>query len=173
MVFRKATTHDTDGIMEIYNAVLDLCEKGTYPTGWVKGIYPTQKTVSEALSSKTMFVCENDGKIVACAKIDNVQVDVYDKIDWVHKAPKEQVMVMHTLAVHPDFSGCGIAGKFCVFYEQYALCCNCHYLRIDTNQKNLPARALYKKLGYRESGIVECVFNGIEKVKLVCMEKKI
>jgi len=32
---------------------------------------------------------------------------------------------------------------------------------------------LYKRLGYREAGIVPCVFNGIPDVMLVCLEKKL
>ena len=42
---------------------------------------------------------------------------------------------------------------------------------MDTNEKNTNARKLYKKLGYKEPGIVPCVFNGIDGVQLVCLEK--
>lgn len=38
---------------------------------------------------------------------------------------------------------------------------------------NTGARKLYKKLGYTEADIVSCVFNGIEGVQLVCLEKYI
>ena len=37
---------------------------------------------------------------------------------------------------------------FVEFYEQYALSNGCPYLRIDTNERNARARAMYKKLGY-------------------------
>lgn len=47
----------------------------------------------------------------------------------------------------------------------------CKYLRMDTNEKNTNARRLYKKLGYREADILPCTFNGIEGVRLVCLEK--
>ena len=40
-----------------------------------------------------------------------------------------------------------------------------------TNEKNKKARALYNKIGYREAGVVPCIFNGIEGVPLVCLEK--
>ena len=35
---------------------------------------------------------------------------------------------------------------------------------MDTNEKNAAARRLYARLGYREAGIVPCVFNGIKGV---------
>ena len=44
---------------------------------------------------------------------------------------------------------------------------------MDTNAKNTAARTLYQKLGYRESGIVPTVFNGIAGVDLVLLEKKL
>lgn len=44
---------------------------------------------------------------------------------------------------------------------------------MDTNAKNLRARAMYAALGYREAGIVPCVFNGIPDVMLVHLEKKL
>ncbi len=42
---------------------------------------------------------------------------------------------------------------------------------MDTNARNQAARALYARLGYQEPGIVDCVFNGIPGVQLVCLEK--
>ena len=31
----------------------------------------------------------------------------------------------------------------------------------------------YKKLGYREAGVVLCKFNDISSMRLVCLEKKV
>ena len=47
------------------------------------------------------------------------------------------------------------------------------YLRMDTNVINTAARRFYAKLGFYESGVIGCVFNGIPDVKLVCLEKKL
>ena len=49
----------------------------------------------------------------------------------------------------------------------------CAYLRMDTQAINQGARRLYAGLGYRETGLVPCVFNGIPDVQLVCLEKKL
>ena len=57
------------------------------------------------------------------------------------------------------------------FYEKYALEQGCPYLRMDTNVRNAAARRLYARLGYKEIGIVDCEFNGIAGVRLVCLEK--
>ena len=57
------------------------------------------------------------------------------------------------------------------FYEDLARKNGCTELRMDTNERNASARALYRNLGYREVSIVPCAFNGIPGVQLVCLEK--
>ena len=44
---------------------------------------------------------------------------------------------------------------------------------MDTNERNTRARSIYARRGYREAGIIPCTFNGLEGVRLVCLEKKI
>ena len=85
----------------------------------------------------------------------------------------EDIMVLHTLVVSPSVQSSGIGKVFVKFYEDYALSEGCSYLRMDTNERNLRARAFYKKSGYKEIDIVPCVFNGIEGVGFVLLEKKL
>ena len=47
----------------------------------------------------------------------------------------------------------------------------CVELRIDTNALNVTARAMYKKHGYTEIGIIPTDFNGISSIKLDLLEK--
>ena len=100
-------------------------------------------------------------------------MDVYKDGDWLYKADDGNIMVLHTLVVSPSASGKGCGKAFVAFYEEYALKNNCHVLRMDTNERNEKARAMYQKLGYREAGIIPTVFNGIPGVGLVLLEKRI
>lgn len=171
MRIRKANCADIRAAADIYDAVVALEGTGRGLTGWVKGVYPTAQTALDAFEKDTLFVAEEDGKVLAAAKIDNEQPPAYDKAAWETDAPEGQIMVLHTLAVAPDAARRGIGTAFVKFYELYARENGCPYLRIDTNAINKPARALYKKLGYKEISIVPCSFNGIENIMLVCMEK--
>ena len=79
--------------------------------------------------------------------------------------------MLHTLVIFPKASGNGYGKAFIAFYENYAREHGGRELRIDTNARNAAARAMYKKLGYKEIGIVPTVFNGIPDVQLVQLEK--
>ena len=172
-MFRKATANDIDAIAAIYAQVHTEEEAGRTTTGWQRAIYPTRKTAEDSVALGDMFVAEQDGTVVAAARINREQVDVYAHVPWEYAAPDDEVMVLHTLVVSPTVKGRGLGSAFVAFYEQHAREKGCSVLRMDTNERNLAARALYKKLGYREAGVMPCVFNGIPGVGLVCLEKKL
>ena len=172
-MFRKATIQDIDEITALYMDVHTEEEAGRMSTGWIRSIYPTRETVKGAIDTDDLFVHVVEDKIVAVGRINQVQVDVYADVDWEYKVPEKEVMVLHTLAVLPSQQGKGYARAFCQFYEDYSMEQGCPYLRIDTNEKNKRARAFYKSIGYKEVGIVPCIFNGIKGVPLVCLEKKV
>lgn len=172
-MFRKATPGDIDTIAAIYADIHTEEEAGRTTTGWQRAIYPTRKTAEDSIALGDMFVAEQDGTVVAAARINREQVDVYADVPWEYVAADDEVMVLHTLVVSPTVKGQGLGSAFVAFYEQYARENGCTVLRMDTNERNLAARALYKKLGYREAGVMPCVFNGIPGVGLVCLEKKL
>lgn len=169
---RKGTQQDIDTIEGIYDRILTQEEAGQSAVGWVRDIYPTRATAQAALDAGELFVLEHGGAVAAAARINQIQVPEYANARWQHpQAPAEQVMVLHTLVVDPLQGGKGLGTAFVRFYEDYARENGCPYLRMDTNQRNASARALYARLGYQEADIVDCRFNGISGVRLVCLEK--
>ena len=171
ITIRKAAGSDLDAVASIYDELHRAEEDGCITMGWERGIYPVRATAQAALERNDLFVMEEEGTIVASGVINRLQVDVYAGAAWEHAAGDEQVCVLHTLAVSPRFFRRGCGTRFVQFYEQYAKEHGCTELRIDTNEKNEAARKLYRRLGYREIGIVPTVFNGIEGVNLVLLEK--
>jgi len=170
-LIRKAQPGDIPGVTSIYEHIHDEEEAGRVVIGWNRKIYPTEHTALEAFYKEELFVLEDHGCIVATAKINQEQVPEYANVSWEYDAPDEEIMVLHTLVVDPFKARKGYGKQFIEFYEQYALENECKYLRIDTNERNARARQMYAKLGYKEVGIVDCTFNGIEGVHLVCLEK--
>lgn len=173
MQIRKATEIDIPAVAAIYDALLDREERGELTTGWTRGVYPTAQTARDALAAGTLYVLEDGGRVTAAAKIDQTQMEQYARCAWRYDAAPEQVLVLHTLVVDPTVKGKGYGTAFVAFYEQLGRDTGHPCLRIDTNARNTPARALYAKLGYTEAGIVAGTFNGIPGVQLVCLEKHV
>lgn len=171
--FRKATGQDITRIEEIYLENHIAEEQGTAVIGWDRNIYPTRHTAEEALMRNDLFVCEDETGVVGTAIINQEQVDVYEQGNWEYPADAEKIMVLHTLVISKKSGGKGYGTQFVSFYEQYALENGCPYLRMDTNERNVRARTLYAKLGYREIGIVPCVFHGMTGINMVLLEKKL
>ncbi len=169
--FRKATENDIAPIEKIYSDIHTCEECGETTTGWIRGVYPTCATVESALSRNDLFILEDNGKIVGAAVINRVQCEEYKYGNWSSDASDDEVMVLHTLVISPKESGKGYGRNFVDFYEKYALQHNSPYLRMDTNERNIKARAMYKKLGFKEVGTVPCDFNGIKNVKMILLEK--
>ena len=172
-MIRKAVPGDIPAVAAIYERIHDREEAGAGATGWKRGVYPTEATAREALAADVLFVDEREGRIVAAARIDQVQVPEYALARWRFAADAREILVLHTLVVDPDAAGQGIGTGFVAFYERYARERDCPCLRMDTNAINAPARALYKHLGYREADIVPCDFHGLGQIQLVCLEKRL
>ena len=172
-MIRKANDRNIEAVAGIYERIHDAEAAGLLTTGWLRGIYPTEATARAALSADDLFVLEDNGSIVAAARINRIQVPDYALVNWQYLATDDQVMVLHTLTVDPLRAGHGYGRAFLAFYEKYALQNGCPVLRIDTNARNVAARAMYARHGYIESGIIPTVFNGIPGVELVCMEKRL
>ena len=173
MTIRPAEKRDIAAVAEIYEAIHTEEEAGRAEIGWVRGVYPTRATAEDSLERGTLYVLEDGGRIRAAAKIDHEQVDRYALANWIYPAEGREVLVLHTLVVHPRAARRGHGRAFVAYYEEEARRRGCRALRLDTNAKNTAARRLYASLGYREAGVVPCVFNGIPDVNLVCLEKQI
>ena len=173
MIIRKAVLQDISSIAEIYNGICDAQAEGKMVVSWIKGVYPTEDTALAALERDDLFVMEENGNIVGTAVINQKQMDSYYNADWKFPAEDKEVMVLHTLAISPEFGRKGYGSEFVKYYEEYAREKGCPYLRMDTNAINKTARALYKKLGYEEIGIIPCDFNGIPGFQMVLLEKYI
>lgn len=139
-------------------------------TGWVRGVYPSKETAETAIKNGVMFVCEKDGVLGACAKIDEDEPEVYKKAEVAVFGKSDGAAYS---CLRPRLQGKGFAKELVNFYEEIAIKNRCECLRMDTNVKNIQARNMYKHLGFSEAGEIDCVFNGIPGMRLVFLEKKL
>lgn len=170
-MIRRATAQDIPAVAAIYNRIHQAEEEGRYTIGWQRDIYPTAETARTAVAAEDLYVAEQDGQILASARINGEQVPEYALVTWRYPAAPDRILVIHTLTVDPRCAGLGLGAEFVAFYEELGRKLERPYLRLDTNARNENARRFYQRLGYQEVGMVPCTFNGLPGVELVCLEK--
>lgn len=171
---RLANPQDVDAAAAIYESIHDAEERGDADIGWVRGVYPTRQTAADAQKKGELYVLETaDGFVAGAAILNRQQHPAYAKGQWLYPAAAQDVLVLHTLVIHPREKGKGFGRAFVAYYEALAAKIGCTALRLDTNAKNTVARALYRQCGYREAGVVPTTFHEIDGVQLVLLEKPI
>lgn len=173
-MIRKAVPSDLDGVAAVYDAILDLEESsGNHWTNWQRGVYPCRATAEKALAAGTLYVDEAGGQICGCANLNHVQPPEYANIPWQIPAKPKEVLVIHTLCIHPRCAGGGRGRRFVFFAEGLAAGRGCRAIRLDTYKGNAPAVAFYPKLGYSLAGETEFFFEGFIHEVLICFEKAV
>ena len=60
-MIRKATEKDIQAVSHIYDEIHTEEEAGRVTIGWIRDIYPTEKTAEMALQMGDLYVLEEDG----------------------------------------------------------------------------------------------------------------
>ncbi len=171
-MIRKAVPGDLDAIEEIYDALFRADERrGHSYTNWQRGLYPTRDTARKAGKAGTLYVVEMGGDIAAAVNLNQVQPDEYASIPWTIPAKDSEVLVIHTLVVHPVIAGTGLGRKLVAFAEGLGAGMGCRAIRLDTYEGNEPARSFYERQGYHLAGSAPFHFEGVIDETLVCYEK--
>ena len=156
---RQAELGDMAGIGALYSAVHDAVERGPDYSGWKRGWYPTSETARAGIEAGKFYVLEASGEIAGSVVLNHEQPEVYHTVSWGIPAEDGEILLVHTLAVHPAYRGRGIAGELLDFAEKLASQQGCKCIRFDTSSKNLPAIRCYEKRGYRFAGLVDLGLN--------------
>lgn len=148
-MIRQASIKDLDSIEESYHEhFLYEIEHGAY-TIFKEGVYPTRRDVELALNNETLYVYEENGIVLGSIVFDRQQPEEYRKINWSLQVDDEQVSIIHLLMVRPNVKGKGVGTALVNYVLGVAKDHHCIFVRLDTGEQNIPAIALYKKLGFQ------------------------
>ncbi len=150
--------NEAEDIFEIY----EQCRRSMQAAGifqW-QNEYPTLETVKQDIKDKTLYGYYDkeldNRKCLGAVCISTFQDEEYKEIDW--KGPDDNVIVIHRLAVNPDYQSKGIARLLMDFAEELAKKENYSAIRLDSYSQNKRALKFYKNRGYKKRG--ECFFTG-------------
>jgi GNAT superfamily N-acetyltransferase len=130
--------------------------------------YPNAGVFEKDVAQGQLWVAEIDGQIGGVAAITTDQSPEYADVGW---DIMETAIVVHRVAVDPEFRGKGIAAELMMHAEVVAKERGITVLRVDTNTKNEATQKLFPKLGYGLAGEISLGFR--EGLRFLCYEKRL
>ncbi len=155
---KLCSINEADELFEIY----EQCRRAMQAAGifqW-QNEYPTIDTVKQDIEDKTLYGYYakdiEDGKCLGAVCVSTHQDEEYKEMKW--EGPNENVVVIHRLAVNPEFQAKGIARLLMDFAEEHAKKEKYSAIRLDSYSQNKRALKFYENRGYQKRG--ECFFAG-------------
>lgn len=158
----KATNKELDNIVKIYEDVCDFLENNINYPKWKKGIYPTYNDALKGYQENSLYVLKSENRIIGTMILNSEYEPGYNQGNWTLNVDDKEILVIHTLTIHPDF----YHQKFALKLVEYAIMHGRKYgyktIRIDVTESNHPALSLYQKFGFKCVGKVDlnrgCLF---------------
>lgn len=162
------TYADLDAIEQLYNDLHAALQIGVNYPGWRKDIYPTREDAAAGIENQSLFVARYDNLIVGSIILNHTPEKGYSDVKWHCDDDYSQILVVHTLVVHPLFAKQGIGVQLMEFAGRFGCQNNMKAIRLDVYEKNMPAIALYERCGYYYIQSVDLGYGcyGLERFKL-------
>jgi len=146
---RRATHKDVDELEKLYDDLNDYMSSNINFPGWLKGIYPIRETAVEGISEESLFIAEDNNKIIGSIILNQTPEEAYNKVKWLTKTNYNEILVARTLVVHPTYFKKNVATTLLSFAKEYAISQGVKSIRLDVSTNNTPAIGLYRKMGYK------------------------
>ena len=134
---------------------------------WDDG-YPNAEVFTNDIERGQLWVAEIDNSVVGVIAITGDIEPDYMQADWDHA---EAALVIHRLAVDPEFRGAGIARALMTQAEIVAASKDIAVIRVDTNIENQATQKLFPGLGYRFAGEISLTMR--PGLRFFCYEKRL
>ncbi|WP_263367704.1 GNAT family N-acetyltransferase [Edaphobacter bradus] len=166
MQIRLAALEDLPALMALVRKVVPLM-RAVGNLQWDES-YPNVEVFTRDIELVQLWMAEIDGSVAGVAAVTTDQEPEYAQVGWDIEEP---AVVVHRLAVHPDFRGAGVAQALLQQAERVAVERGISVLRIDTNTQNEATQRLFPKLGYVLAGEIGLGFR--PGLRFLCYEKRL
>jgi ribosomal protein S18 acetylase RimI-like enzyme len=166
MRIRLATHDDLPALMLLVRRVVPLM-LAAGNLQWDEG-YPDETVFQGDIGLGQLWVADADTSIAGVAAVTMDQEPDYAQVEW---DINELAVVVHRLAVDPEFRGAGVAAALMQKAEEVAAERGITVLRVDTNTQNEATQRLFPKLGYRLAGEINLKIR--PGLRFFCYEKRL
>ncbi len=144
----------------------DLAAKGIFQ--WDER-WPSREMFQENINQSSVWVLTEQGSIKGVVVLNESQSPEWEAITWQSNDGKQ--LVIHSLAIHPDYQGKGYGRALLRFCEEFALKNDYSAMRLDAFSENESALRFYERSGYGFRGEVRFAHKPKRHEKYYCYEK--
>jgi ribosomal protein S18 acetylase RimI-like enzyme len=166
MRIRLAIREDLPALMALMRRVVPLM-RAMGNLQWDES-YPNEAVFQRDIDQGQLWLADVETSIAGVAAVTTDQEPDYAQVGWDINEP---AVVVHRLAVDPEFRGAGIARALMQKAEEIAAERGITVLRVDTNTQNEATQRLFPKLGYRLAGEISLQIR--PGLRFFCYEKRL
>jgi len=166
MQIRLAVQEDVAAVIELLRRVVPAM-RATGNLQWDER-YPCAAVFEHDVEQRQLWVAEIDGAFAGMIAVTTGPEPDYGHAGW---DVEEAGVMVHRLAVDPQFRGAGVALALMRKAEEVAAQRGIQAVRTDTSAENEAAQRLFLKLGYRKTGEVRLSFR--PGLRVICYEKRL
>ena len=164
MRISKVTLPQLDETFQIFLDCREVLEKeGIFQ--WTDQ-YPTLEIISKDIRKGNLYCLNENGNTYGVININELQEQEKNSVHGKNNVGK--ILIIHRLAVKPEFQNRGFAKKLMDFAEDYAIENNFNSIRLDAYSGNPKLLKFYENRDYQRGG--EVFFPG-RKLPFYCYEK--
>lgn len=163
-MIRQAFPSDISGVMAVVKASREIMQAGGN-FQWDEN-YPLQMHFEQDIIEGTLYIIDENGVVSGLICLNYDEPAAYSEASWQSGG---HALVIHRMAVSPEYRGRGLAGELLDFAGRHALENGASSLRTDTFSGNIPMNTLFLKYGFHKTGAVE--LEGKKQQPFYCYEK--
>lgn len=166
MQIRLAVREDVGAVLELLRRIVPSM-RAAGNLQWDES-YPCAAVFEHDVEQKQLWVAETEGVFAGMVAITTGREPDYGHAGW---DVEEDGVMVHRLAVDPEFRGAGLAAALMRKAEEVAAERGLPVVRTDTSIENQAAQRLFLKLGYRKTGEIRLSFR--PGLRVLCYEKRL
>lgn len=159
---------DIPQVAALYDKVTAYLELHVNYPHWRHGIYPAYDYVVDSCSHGMLYAVKQGGRVVGAFTLGEDPQGKYDNATWQIPLQMGQYVVLHALAIDPDYTRQGLAKEALSFVIHHARLLGYKAIRLDVVPGHTPGKKLYESVGFVYLGDVD-LERGFEDIPVFSM----